>query len=130
VNQDVRDDSAAAGGRTSAERAAINESRFRDSNERINEIVDQYGLSRYLPFLCECADTKCTVLVRMNGDEYRHVRSNSRWFAVAPGHESAGGPHGRVVEEHESYVVVEKTGEAGEISDGLDGSDKQPLEAD
>src|SRR3954462_5091851 len=121
--REQQEDGSTSRGRSSAEKAAINESRFRESNERIEEVVEQYGLRQHLPFLCECADPECTVLVRMSHDEYLHVRSDSRWFLNATGHEDPGSQHSRIVEEYESYDIVEKTGKAGEIAAELDDSD-------
>ena len=108
--------------RSSAERVAENQSRFRDSNERIGEAADRYGIRESLPFLCECADEECTTLVRMSREAYARLRSNPRRFVNARGHDAASGRHARVVEEHEDYLIVEKIGEAGEIAAELDTS--------
>ena len=40
-----------------------------------------------LPALCECADPRCTTVVRVTPRQYEAVRSDSRWFLNAPGHE-------------------------------------------
>jgi hypothetical protein len=107
--------------RRSARRVARNDATFREANERIRDAATAQGLlTEAIPFLCECAEERCTAVVRLTLDEYQHVRSDSRWFLNAEGHEAAAGPHGRVVEEQGAYVVVEKIGAAGEIVDALE----------
>lgn len=103
-----------------AERIARNDATFRDSNERIEAAAEQYGLRGPLPFICECADPTCVEIIRLTPAAYEELRANPRWFAVVAGHDEVAGPHTRVVEEREGYVVVEKLGEAGEIAASLD----------
>src|SRR3954454_4892408 len=110
--REQQEDGSTSRGRSSAEKAASNESRFREANERIEEVVEQYGLRQPLPLLCECADPECTQLVRMRHDQYLHVRYDCPWFLNATGHEDSVSPHSRVVEKCEAYVIVEKTGKA------------------
>jgi hypothetical protein len=101
-----------------AERAARNESAFREANERIERRLEDLSLEHgSSTFLCECEDDACTEVLRLTLAEYERVREHPRRFAVAPGHER--GPVD-VVERHERYVVVEKEGEAGEIAAELD----------
>src|SRR5205823_5392277 len=99
-----------------AERIARNDSTFRESNERIEEAAERYGLRGPIPFICECADPNCVQLIRLTPADYEEVRSIPTWFAVVPGHDQTAGPHARVVREHETYAVVEKLGEAAEIA--------------
>jgi hypothetical protein len=51
--------------------------------------------------------------VRVDEDTYRRVREHPRRFIVLPGHDDAALE--LVVETHPSYVIVEKTGVAGEV---------------
>jgi hypothetical protein len=103
----------------SAERVARNDATFREANEQI-EAASIGAFTEGIPFICECAEESCTTLVRLSLDEYERVRAEPKHFLNAPGHESAAGPHAEVVERHEGYVVVEKTGRAGEIVEALD----------
>jgi hypothetical protein len=64
-------------------------------------------------FFCECGDEKCTALVVLTGAEYEAVRAHPRRFAVLPTYVRPDVD--RVVEEHDSYVVVEKNEAAGRI---------------
>ena len=100
-------------------RIAENETRFRDINERLKQ-----GLKRVphrpevLEFICECGDRGCEEHVTLTIEEYEAVRQSSRRFATVPGH--ALPDVERVVERHDRYEVVEKTGDAVEIADAAD----------
>ena len=110
-----------------AERAARNESVFREANERIEQRLEDLSLEHgRSPFLCECEDEGCTEVLRLTLTEYEHVREHPRRFFVAPGHD---GGSGEVVERHDRYVVVEKQGEAGEIAAELDPRRDEPRSA-
>ena len=103
----------------SAERAARNESVFRDANERIEQRLDELSLLEgRSPFLCECEDPLCAQPVRLTPRQYEAVRAHSRHFFVACGH--AVGGETRVIERHDEYDVVEKRGAEGVIAEELD----------
>ncbi|HEY0415240.1 MAG TPA: hypothetical protein VGC78_02535 [Gaiellaceae bacterium] len=101
------------------ERVARNDAIFREANERIAAAAGRLGLDAPLPFLCECADPSCTEIIRVGGDVYREVRSSPRWFLASPGHEGAAGGAATVVRRGDGYVIVEKTGRAGEVAEEL-----------
>jgi hypothetical protein len=103
----------------SAERVARNDSVFRDANERISGAAREYGVEGLLPFLCECAEPRCSQIVRLTGVEYEAVRASGIRFLNACGHEDRA-QDTRVVERHERYEVHEKTGRAAEIAEELD----------
>jgi hypothetical protein len=86
------------------ERLAQNEILFRQVNERIVAITDQW--SGNLDLICECADDKCTARMELRLGEYEQLRQNPRRFAVLPGHEVLDIEE--VVERNERYLVVEK----------------------
>ena len=73
------------------ERVAANEAKFRDANEIIREQADKLSLEggRRVPFLCECANTRCTEVLRLTLDDYGAVRANPHTFAIVPGHEES-----------------------------------------
>lgn len=101
----------------SAERVAHNQSTFRDANQRIVAAATEIGVdARTVPFICECADSACTEVLLIDLAEYRAVRRHPRRFLHATGHRD---DVGAVVEMHGSYIVVEKTGRAGEIAEEL-----------
>ena len=101
-----------------AERAANTEATFRDANEEIEDKRRELGLERErTPVLCECADERCTVVLRLTAEEYEHARSNPRWFLLAPGHLFL---QGHVSEELDGYWIVEKEDISGEIAEERD----------
>lgn len=101
----------------SAERAATNEARFREANEQINEKVVELGSpERSAPYLCECEDERCTTILLLTAAEYEEVRSGSRRFVVAPGHDEDA----PVLAQREGLTVIEKTGEEGRLVEELD----------
>ena len=102
----------------SAERAAANEARFRQANEQIHEKVLELGAQDgRAPYLCECEEERCTTVVLLTADEYEDVRSRSRRFVVARGHDD---PDDHVVDSHDGFTVIEKTGEEGQVVEELD----------
>jgi hypothetical protein len=107
--------------RLTEERIARNDATFREANERIEAVAEEQALSGPVPLICECAELRCTELVRLPLDEYSYVRSNPRWFINVPGHEVQLRGAGIVVEEREGYLIVEKTGHAGEVAEQLAG---------
>jgi len=93
-----------------ADRAAQNEELFRGINERIDEGAKQHGVEQSLPFHCECCDETCVEKIELPPAEYDRIAGHIARFVVIPGHERADVES--VVEQHPSYLVVEKTGEA------------------
>ena len=100
-------------------RAARNQALFRAVNEKLeamNEAFVQFNES--FTIACECADVNCVEMLEIDRDAYQVVRAEPRQFAVLPGHIY---PEVEVVvREGEGYVVVEKTGAAGEVAELLE----------
>lgn len=105
------------------ERAAQNETLFRRVNEEIEKLGRVEGSSPTLTaYICECSDGACTMQVQLTTVEYEEVRSESRWFAVVPGHATEEIEH--VVRTNDRYAIVEKdTPEAAEIAESTDPRD-------
>ena len=109
-----------------AERVARNQATFRDANERIevsaNEIFgDPTSLS--IPFICECPDQSCRLLIEMRLEEYEMVRSRPEWFLAVPGDEVCtvdGQEVAFIADRYPRFSVMEKIGEAGELARQLD----------
>jgi len=101
------------------ERIARNEARFRDINERL-----EHGMRHVrhrpdlLEFVCECGDRQCEALVSLTFAEYEDVRRDSRHFAVRPGHVFPDTE--RVIATGDRFHVIEKFGEAVELTDAAD----------
>lgn len=97
------------------ERAARNESAFRELNERTNNL-DDHGT--FNVFVCECEAQACVEPVPLTTQEYEEIRADSNSFFVIPGHETAAVDE--VVETAERYLVVRKRGAGAEIAEELD----------
>ena len=102
------------------ERAAFNQSMFREVNEKIEGLF-RGDNSTLTEFSCECADEQCRRGLPLTVEEYEHVRRIPTHFLVVPGHHyldverlvESDGASGR-------YEVVEKFGEAGKLAVRLD----------
>ena len=103
-----------------AERVARNDAMFREANERIREAAEEYEMKDAVPFICECAEESCSEIVQLSLGEYAWVRSEPRRFFNALGHESAARGRASVIDRNDRYVVLEKTGRAGEVAEELD----------
>jgi hypothetical protein len=101
-----------------AERKARNEAIFRDANEQIEEVRGELTLVQgKTPFFCECEDTKCREIIRLDLAEYEAVRASPTTFVIAPGHPCTTG---RVVADKTTYLVVEKVGTAARVARDTD----------
>jgi hypothetical protein len=88
----------------STERLARNQTLFREVNERISEVTSKVSFSE---FICECSDPSCTRSLFASREEYEAVRLSPTRFLVARGHELPEVE--RVVDDHQRFLVVEKT---------------------
>jgi hypothetical protein len=75
---------------------------FRAVNERIRELAWPV-LSDY-DLICECNDSSCMRLLRMQAEEYEALRADQLHFAVIPGHERYG--RDKVIVRTERFVIV------------------------
>ncbi len=102
-----------------AERIALNESRFRDINERLATDLDKLAhRPEVIPFVCECGMASCAATVDLTAPEYEAVRANSRRFAVVGGHELPDVE--RVISALSGYSIVEKLPASGPVVDATD----------
>lgn len=113
----------------SAERIGRNDSIFRQANDRISEFAEGQQAEESTPFICECADPECQDVVLMPLAEYSSIREGPRLFWNVPGHQASSQGWAQVIETHDSYVVVEKIGPAGEVAEQLEGSSDPAHEA-
>lgn len=97
------------------ERAARNQSLFREINERVEAL--NVAFNDLLPlgdWVCECADDTCVERVFLSLKQYEAVRSESTRFVVLPGHVDEAVE--KTVERTDGYWVVEKIEVAAEIA--------------
>ena len=93
---------------------------FRDVNEGVSEVNKTHDLRLALDWVCECASMDCMEPVRLTIAEYEAVRAEPTHFFVVPSEEHLSPAVERVVERRERYWVLEKIGEAAEVSEELD----------
>ena len=104
------------------EHLAANEDRFRQINEKVEDMAAAHGGDSH-EFLCECSDPDCSERVRLTLAEYRRVREDGARFIVVKGH--VVNEIERVVESAEDHAVIEKHGEAGRVAIELDNADER-----
>jgi hypothetical protein len=98
------------------ERIARNEASFRLINERLEASLKQLPITpEPHEFICECGLRSCEETVLLTVAEYESVRAQPDRFVVRPGHVFPEVE--TVVERHDQYLVVEKHGVAGIISE-------------
>ena len=101
---------------TSAERKALNEGKFRDANDEIEQhAVEIVGVDdeQFIPFLCECPQLACTQVALLTLKEYEQVRASGRQGLAVLGHEDPTVE--KVLERNARFVLTEKFGRAGEV---------------
>ena len=94
------------------------QSLFREVNERIEELSEEFDLVDAMQIMCECGSGGCKERIVLTEDQYEALRRVPTHFAVLPGHEIPEVE--RVVEHHEGFIVVEKTGESAIVAIRLD----------
>ncbi len=97
------------------ERAAKNESLFREVNERIEDLATPASFSQ---FVCECLDDRCDKRVSMTIEEYEYIRSDGNRFFVLPGHTDP--EVDEILESTDRYLVVRKRGVGEAVAEELD----------
>jgi hypothetical protein len=99
------------------ERAARDQSLFREVNERLEQQMST--LSMFHEFVCECADAECSENISLTHDEYEEIRGHPARFAMKPGHIISEVEH-VVGGAPDRYVVVQKIEKAGLIATHFD----------
>ena len=103
------------------ERAAKNQSLFREVNERIGELS---AWATVPTFVCECTDERCDQRLPLTREEYERIRSDSNSFFVVRGHEVD--EIEQIVAVAKRYVVVAKLGRGGTVAADLDPRNHPP----
>lgn len=97
-------------------RLARNEAFYREVNERVAEVADEFQqVETPLSFTCECGAADCAEAIEMTLVEYEAIRAEPTRFVVVLGHERP--EIESVLERHAAYLVVEKReGDAAEMA--------------
>jgi hypothetical protein len=113
-----REDHAARTEEAGERKRAQNEAAFREANEDINAIIDGHGADLpAAPFVCECGDRACRRLINVPVSTYREVRKSPRRFFYDLAHDGQTDEETSTIETHDRFLVVEKSGVAGEIAE-------------
>jgi hypothetical protein len=101
-------------------RLGMNEAVFREVNERVEEVHEQVGSGTGpLVIICECGVLACTERISVPIEEYERVRSDATHFLLQVGHEDPTVE--RMIENHGTYIVVEKEGvDVEEVAEATD----------
>lgn len=89
---------------------------FREVNEQIR--LRASPLHDEIEFVCECDERACSKHLRLPVEAYDGLRQFPTRFVVSPAHIALKDE--RVVEEHDTYAIVEKTGPTAGIAIRLD----------
>lgn len=100
------------------ERLALNEAMFREANERAKAWEERHREVEVELYFCECADPNCPERVGLGKADYERVRSDSRHFVIAPGHELPDVE--TVIEQHDGWAIIEKAPEVSDIVEARD----------
>ena len=91
---------------------------FREANERAKAWEERHREVEVELYFCECADPNCPERVGLGKADYERVRSDSRHFVIAPGHELPDVE--TVIEQHDGWVIIEKAPEVSDIVEARD----------
>lgn len=88
------------------EREGVGESSdaFRRVNDRLAGRARELDEAGPTPFLCECADVRCTRIVLLTLEEYADVRSEDGRYVIVPGHRLPGDQ--RIIATGERYWIT------------------------
>ena len=100
------------------ERIARNESAFRELNESLEGSIHRDRAAEdFAGFLCECGDSDCDEIVRVQISAYEEIRQDSQLFFVVPGHEIPDAEDVVGEGEGDGYLVVRKHRDVAELSE-------------
>lgn len=87
-------------------RVGNNERLFREVNERISRIQEDFGQTQAFEIVCECGTKDCLDRITITHDAYKSLRANPLTFAIVPGHEAEDIEN--ILERTDAYNIVEK----------------------
>jgi hypothetical protein len=97
-------------------RVAENESLFRQVNEHV--VGGTRRPAENFEIICECHDASCMDHLRVTTETYQRARSEPTDFLLKPGHAKL--EFETVIESHEDFDLVRKTGAAAALAKQLD----------
>ena len=87
------------------DKEARNQALFREVNEQIERVAEDFGADGHDQLICECGNPDCLQLIELTRGEYERIRGYANRFLVALNHENPETES--VVEQNERFAVVE-----------------------
>lgn len=87
-------------------RLSKNQALFRDVNERVAKVAEEFVTYGPLSFVCECSNTECGSQLELTHEEYERVRTVANWFLIRPGHDIRDIEE--IVDSNERFAIVAK----------------------
>lgn len=87
------------------DKEARNQALFREVNERIEKIAEDFGVDGQNLLLCECGNPQCIQRIELTAAEYERVRAHASRFLVALNHENPETES--ILEQNDRFAVVE-----------------------
>jgi hypothetical protein len=116
--EDAGEDGAERETAFAVEKNARSQVLFREVNEHIAELSNDWRETRVSLFICECSSQACAESLEITAAEYERVRADGARFVVLPGHQVPDVE--RVVGGSGRFLVVEKLGAAAAIARASD----------
>lgn len=108
------------------DKEARSQALFREVNERIEQLAEDFGVDGHNHLICECGNPECTEQIDLTPTEYEAVRAHASRFAVALNHENPETES--IVEQNERFAVVETfAGETSRIARETDPRSQQHI---
>lgn len=93
------------------DRISRNEELFREVNAHIAKLEERLRVpGDLMSLVCECANTGCTTMIKVDPSTFEAVRASPMRFLVAGGHEREDE---KVIGRGAGYVIVEKEDPGG-----------------
>jgi hypothetical protein len=110
----------------SIERNAETQNLYREVNERVAEVYNQFGsggtddqMSELIELFCECGQqAPCEERVNVSAATYERVRSDPTTFILLPGHGIAVVED--VIEQGDGFLIARNIGRAADIARAAD----------
>ena len=106
-----------------AHRIGQNQSLFRAVNEHIEDLAIRS--EQTVEIVCECSSLGCAERLTVALTDYEAVRGDGRRFIVTQGHQNPD--FERIVERRDGWLVVEKSGDAGDTAADENPRDDRPV---
>ena len=108
------------------EQNAVTQNRYREANERVSDVYNQFAASggfdkatELFELFCECGqESPCGERVKVSAATYERVRSDPLAFILAPGHGVAAVEE--MTEQGEGFVIARNYGRAADIARAAD----------